>query len=102
MPEGSSSPGSDPLREFRLDVGHWIDIPEDHATLYANWVQIMGTSTETFVDFFLVDAHPKGEAGGDVEARKHFLARIVVNNETRKSLLELLAATVEHRGHLAN
>lgn len=99
MAERTANPRQEPLREFQLDVGHWLEVPEEHPTLYANWVQVMGTSTETFIDFFLVDAHPKGEA---VETKKHFLARVIVNDGTRKALLDLLTATAESSGHHAS
>ena len=71
-----------------ISIAGWLPIPDDHPTLYANWVQVASTGSETFIDFFLVDPHLQDQA---LSGKTHFLARVVVHPAARQALLQLLA-----------
>jgi|SRR3972149_67838 len=70
-----------------------LEVPEDHPILYANRVNVTGSDSEVFLDFFLVDAHTG--PGGGLTGKLHFVTRIVLADPAAKSLFDFLQPVVK-------
>lgn len=69
-----------------------LEVPEDHPILYANRVNVIGSDSEVFLDFFLIDAHIRPEG---IRGKAHFVARIALSDSAVKPLSDFLQPAVK-------
>lgn len=87
-----SEPSSESPSPSQVSFRVPLEIPEDHPILYANRVNVVGSDSEVFLDFFLVDGHT-GQGG--LKGRVHFVSRIALSVPAVKSLSDMLQPALE-------
>lgn len=87
MAEQSSGESSQTVQSIPVSISASLDIPEDHPLLFANTVNITGSGTEVFLDFFLLDAHLEQ---GTVRGKAHFVARVGMSRNAAETLSKML------------